>query len=47
LLDPFAGSGSALVAARQLGHQCIGIELDEQHYRTASARLQEAQPSAA
>jgi DNA modification methylase len=47
LLDPFAGSGSALITARQLGRQCIGIELDEQHYRTASARLQEAQPSAA
>ncbi len=47
VLDPFAGSGSALVAARELGRQCIGIEIDEQHHRTATTRLQEAQPSAA
>ena len=47
LLDPFAGSGSTLVAARQLGRQCIGIEIDEQHYHTATARLQEAQSLAA
>src|SRR4051812_38679660 len=47
LLDPFAGSGSALVAARQLGRQCVGIEIDEQHYRTATTRLQEAQRLAA
>jgi len=47
VLDPFAGSGSALVAARQLGRQCVGIELDEQHFRTATTRLQEAQPLAA
>jgi site-specific DNA-methyltransferase (adenine-specific) len=47
VLDPFAGSGSSLVAARQLGRQCIGIDIDEQHCRTATMRLQEAQPLAA
>jgi adenine-specific DNA-methyltransferase len=47
VLDPFAGSGSALVAAHQLGRQCVGIELDEQHHRTATARLREAQTAAA
>jgi DNA modification methylase len=36
-----------LVAARQLGRNFLGIELDEQHHRTATARLQEAQTLAA
>jgi adenine-specific DNA-methyltransferase len=44
VLDPFAGSGSALVAARQLGRQCVGIEINEQHCRTAIARLEQTQP---
>jgi len=47
VLDPFAGSGSALIAARQVGRQFVGIELDAQHHRTATTRLQEAQNLAA
>jgi adenine-specific DNA-methyltransferase len=43
VLDPFAGSGSSLVAAQRLGRQFIGIELDAQHHRTATARLQQAE----
>jgi len=46
VLDPFAGSGSTLIAARQLGRRYIGIEIDAQHHRTATARLENA-PTAA
>lgn len=39
VLDPFCGSGSTLVAARSLGRNYIGIELNQDHQRTASRRL--------
>ncbi|HEX3683669.1 MAG TPA: DNA methyltransferase [Bryobacteraceae bacterium] len=41
VLDPFAGSGSTLVAARAVQRHGIGIELDEAHHRTATGRLAE------
>lgn len=40
VLDPFAGSGSSLVAARMVGRTFLGIELDPAMHTTASARLQ-------
>jgi len=39
VLDPFAGSGSTCAAAQGTGRHYIGIELDEAHWRTATARL--------
>jgi site-specific DNA-methyltransferase (adenine-specific) len=40
VLDPFCGSGSALVAARLLGRRYLGVEIDAPHAATASERLQ-------
>lgn len=39
VLDPFAGSGSALLASARLGRQAQGIELDARHAAIALARL--------
>lgn len=39
VLDPFAGSASTLVAARALGRQYLGIELDPNYHGVAVRRL--------
>lgn len=39
VFDPFAGSGSTLVAARDTGREYLGIELDPDHAATAARRL--------
>lgn len=39
LLDPFCGSGSTLIAAKELGIQYIGIELNPEYVEIAKRRI--------
>ena len=46
VLDPFMGSGSALVAAARLGRRYIGYDLDAQYVDIARRRVAEAMATA-
>ena len=41
ILDPFAGSGTTLVAAKQEGKKFIGIEISEKYCKIARDRLKQ------
>lgn len=45
ILDPFVGSGTTAIAARKLGKNFIGIDINPEYVKLAKKRLEKIQPS--
>ena len=41
ILDPFAGSGTTLLAAAEAGRKAVGVEVDDGYCAKAVARLEQ------
>ena len=46
ILDPFMGSGTTGIAAKNLGREFIGIEIAQEYFDIAKQRIDNAQPPA-
>ena len=46
MLDPFAGSGSTLVACKELDRNCVGIEINPEYVNLIENRLAQAKKQA-
>lgn len=44
VLDPFVGSGTTCIAAKELWRNSIGIEIKEEYYQLAKAQVESASP---
>jgi site-specific DNA-methyltransferase (adenine-specific)/modification methylase len=44
--DPYMGSGSTGIAALEMGHRFVGVEIDPGHFHTACQRIEAAQQQA-
>ena len=44
VLDPFSGTGTTAIAAKRLGRQYIGFDLDKKYVKITQHKLQQEKP---